>query len=213
MDRVVLKATRRSKTGKTAKALRREGVLPAVMYGHNVEPMSLSLDAHTTAMALSGLSTSAIIDIDIEGEKRAALVREKQMDYLKNRLIHIDFQIVSLTETIRTEVAILQHGVSPAVRDDNAVLVQNLSSVEVEALPGDLPEQLTVDISSVKNVGDAIYVHDLPVPAGVTVLTPGDEVVFVATGAAQEEVEEEVEAAEGTEPEVIERGKREEDEE
>ena len=213
MDRVILQATRRSKTGKTAKALRREGVLPAVMYGHNVEPVSISLDAHTTAMALSGLSTSAIIDIDIEGEKRAALVREKQMDYLKNRIIHIDFQIVSLTETIRTEVAILQHGVSPVVRDENAVLVQNLSSVEVEALPGNLPEQFTVDISSVKNIGDAIYVRDLPIPEGVTVLTPSDEVVFVATGAAQEEVEEEVEAAEGTEPEVIERGKREEDEE
>ncbi len=211
MDNIVLKATRRTVSGKQVKALRRQGQLPAVMYGHHIAPIAITLDAHSAALALAGLSSSTIITIDLDGEQHAALVREKQRDFIKNRLLHVDFQVVSLTETIRTNVSIVMHGTSPAVRDFNAVLVTNLSEVEIEALPRDLPEHLVVDISGLKAIGDAIYVRDLPVPSGVTILTDPDEVVVVATGAArEEEVVEEVGAAE---PEVIERGKKEEEEE
>ncbi len=210
MEKVILKATRRTVSGKQVKALRRQGLIPAVIYGHHLDPISISLESHATSMALAGLSSSTIVTIDLEGTQHAALVREKQRDYIKNRLLHIDFLAVSLTEKLRTNVSIVHIGVSPAVRDNNAVLVTSLAEVEVEALPGDLPEHLTVDISSLVNVGDAVAVRDLVVPAGVTILTDPEEVIIVATGAAKEEVVAEAEAA-TEEPEVIERGKKEEE--
>ena len=208
MANIVLKASRRSVSGKQVKALRRQGQLPAVIYGHHLEPISIVLDTHTASLALAGLSSSAIVTIDLEGEQHAALVREKQRDYIKNRLLHVDFLAVSLTEKLRTNVRIVLHGVSAAVRDLNAVLVSNLSEVEVESLPRDLPTHLVVDISTLKAVGDALYVRDLAVPSGVVILTDAEETVVVATGAAKEEAS--AEGGHAAEPEVIERGKKEE---
>ena len=210
-NEIVLKATRRSVVGKQVKALRRQGQLPAVMYGHTIkEPMNISLDAHQASLVIPGLSSSAIVTIDLDGERHAALVRERQKDYVKNRLLHIDFQVVSLNEKIRAAVRLNVHGVSPAVKDYNAVIVTNLSEIEVEALPRDLPDHLVVDISKIASVGDSIRVSDLEIPSRVTVLTDPEEIVVVATGAAPEVEEEGAEAGEG-EPEVIERGKKEEE--
>lgn len=212
MDNTVLKATRRNVTGKQVKALRRQGRLPAVMYGHKFEPINISLDAHEASLLIPRLSSSAIVTIDLDGEQHAALIREKQRDYVKNKLVHVDFQIVSLTEKIRAAVHIELQGLSPAVKDFNAVIVQNLAQVEVEALPRDLPERLVVDVTKLAAVGDAIHVRDLEIPAKVEVLTPTDEIVVVATGAAAEEVEAEAGAEGAAEPEIIERGKKEEEE-
>jgi large subunit ribosomal protein L25 len=212
MKNIVLKATRRPATKETAKSLRRQGYLPAVMYGHNFEPVSILLDAHAANLALSGLSASAIVNIDLEGTESATLIREKQKDYLRNRLLHVDFQVVSLTEKIRAAVNIELQGTSPAVKEFEAVIVSNLSTVSMEALPRDLPQTLMVDISGLAAIGDSIHVRDLVAPSGVTILTDPDEIVVVATGAAIEE-EEPVAEVEETEPEVIERGKKDEDEE
>jgi len=212
MEKIVLEATRRDLTGKQVKTLRRQGRLPAVMYGHKFDPIAISLDAHTASLVLPTVSPSTIVTIDLEGEQHAALVRERQKDPVKATFVHIDFQVVSLTEKIRAMVRIEVHGASPAVKDFNAVLVTNLNEVEVEALPGDLPERIAVDVAKLVAVGDAIYVRDLPVSDKVDVLTISDEIVVVATGAAPEEEEEVVETG-LSEPEVIERGKKEEEDE
>jgi large subunit ribosomal protein L25 len=211
MDNVVLKATRRSVSGKQVKTLRRQGQIPAVMYGHNFDPIAISLDTHSTSIALVGMSSSAIVTIDLEGSQHAALVREKQRDYIKNRILHIDFLVVSLTETLRTNVSIVLEGESEAVTESDAVLVTSLAQVEVEALPRDLPEQLSLDITGLKAIGDVLYVRDLTVPSGVTILTSPDEIVVVAKPAVQE-LEEEVVEVETEEPEVIERGKKDDEE-
>jgi large subunit ribosomal protein L25 len=180
------------------------------MYGHNFEPVSILLDAHTANLRLAGLSASAVITIELDGQPLATLIREKQKDYLRNRLLHVDFQVVSLTEKIRTAVNIDLVGVAPAVKDFNAVIVNNVTTVSVEALPGDLPQSIKVDLSSLANIGDAIHVRDLNVDSSVEILSDPDEIIVVATGAA---AEEEPEVIEVEEPEVIERGKKEEDEE
>src|SRR5512143_1285037 len=117
MDNVVLKAARRDVTGKHVKSLRRQGRLPAVLYGHKFAPIAISLDAHEASLALHGISSSAIVTVELDGEQHAALVRERQRDYVKNTFLHIDFQVVSLTEKIRTMVHIEVHGLSPAVKD------------------------------------------------------------------------------------------------
>ena len=209
MEKVVLKATRRTVTGKHVSTLRRQGLLPAVMYGHGVEPIAISLDAHNTSLALTGLSSSALVNIDLEGQIKATLVREKQRDPVKRNLLHVDFQVVSMTEKLRTKVSLLLEGVAPAVKDFNGVVVSNINEIEVEALPGDLPEHILVDISGLAAIGDSLHVSDLKLGKGVEIFADPEEVVVVIAG-TKEEVEPE--AAEVTdEPEVIERGKKEEE--
>lgn len=209
MEKIVLQAQRRTLV-RTAKALRREGYLPAVMYGAHFPSTPILLDAHSAGLKLAKVSSSTLVYIELDGETHAALVREKQRDYIKNRLLHVDFQVVSLTEKIRTTVSLHFEGVSPAVKDYNGVVVTSLDEVEVEALPQDLPERIVVDLSKLARIGDTIHVRDLEVGKGVKVLNDPDEVVVVVS-TTTEEVEAPAEG-EMAEPEVIERGKKEEEE-
>src|SRR5512134_1335375 len=134
MEKVVLNATKRDVVGKQVKALRREGKLPAVIYGRHTEPININLDAHSAALTLGKLTSSSLVTINVDGAEYPALVREKQRDYIKNRLLHVDFLAVSLTEKIRTNVSVHFVGVSAAVKDYNAVLVHNLEQLEIECL-------------------------------------------------------------------------------
>jgi large subunit ribosomal protein L25 len=218
MEKVVLNAEKRDVIGKQVKAMRRSGKLPAVIYGRHTEPISISLDAHTASLILGRLTSSSLVTIALDGQEYPALVREKQRDYIKNRLLHVDFLTVSLTETLRASVAVNLVGISQAVKDFNAVLVTNLQSLEVECLPADLPERIDVDISVLARPGDGVRVRDVVVSDKVRLLDDPDTMVAVATFAKVEE-EAPVAAAEGVapaeaEPELaVERGKKEEEEE
>lgn len=217
MEKVVLKASKRDVVGKQVKALRREGKLPAVIYGRHTDPININLEAHTAAMALAKTTSSSLVTIDVEGTEHLALVREKQRDFIKNRLLHVDFLAVSLTEKLRTFVPVRFVGVSGAVKDYNAVLVHNLEELEVECLPTDLPERIEVDISVLSRPGEGIRLHDVHVSDKVRLLGDGDQMVAVATFAKVEEAGAGVPGAEGatpsaTEPELsVERGKKEEE--
>ena len=217
MEKVVLKATKRDVTGKQVKALRREGKLPAVIYGKHTEPVNILLDAHGASLDLAKLTSSTIVTIDVDGQEYPALVREKQRDFIKNRLLHVDFLAVSLTEKLRATVALHFHGVSIAVKDYSAVLVHNLEQFHVECLPADLPERIEVDISMLARVGDVIRVGDVAVSDKIRVLENPDTVVAVASAPKVDETAavagaEGVAAPTATEPEIsVERGKKEEE--
>jgi len=151
----------------------------------------------------------------IDHTSEADLVREKQRNYIQGSLIHVDFQVVSLTEKLRTDVSIDLVGTSPAVKELNALVVSGIDAVEVECLPKDLPERIVVDISNLTNIGDSLYLKDVPVPANVVFLTDPNELIAVIS-AIKEEVIEVVAPVEGAEalaeePEVIEKGKKEEE--
>jgi large subunit ribosomal protein L25 len=216
MEKEVLKATKRTVTGKQVKQLRRAGQIPAVIYGHHVEPVVISLDAHDATLSLSRVSSSTLITINVEGTEYPTLVREKQRDFIRNVLTHVDFLAVSLKEKLRAEVSIELTGISAAVKDFNAILVNGLTTLTVECLPSDLPEKFVVDISNLAVIGNGIHVRDIPAPENVKIMDDGDEMIVVATAPAKEEVVEvaavvPVEGEEG-EPEVIEKGKKEEEE-
>ena len=216
MEKVVLKATPRSATGRQVRALRRSGLLPAVIYGHNVEPISISLEGREAGRVLGRLSSSSLITIDLEGKEFPSLVRENQQNHIKRTLIHVDFMVVSLTEKIHANVGIVLTGNSPAVKDFNAMLINGLNELEVEAFPQDLPESIIVDISSLVKIGDGIHVRDIVISDKVQILDTPDEMIVLATPPAKEEVEEVVTpeaavVAETAEPEVIEKGKKEEE--
>lgn len=209
MEKVVLSASLRTVTGKQVKSLRRQGQLPAVIYGHGVNPVAITLDAHSTSLILPTISSSHLIEIDVEGQMHTVLVRERQRHPVRGELIHLDFHEVSMTETLRLMVGLSFVGEAPAVKTYNAVVVNNFEEIEIEALPGDLPENLHVDISGLKEIGDMIMVKDIQVPSGVTVLSDMDEIVVVVTPPVSDE--EPAEEAGMSEPEVIERGKKEEE--
>jgi large subunit ribosomal protein L25 len=212
MKKVVLKATPRTVTGKKVKALRREGTLPAVIYGHRVEPIAISFPAHEAGLTLGRISSSQLVTVELDGKEYPTLVREKQRDYIRGTLTHVDFLAVSLDEKIRASVGIETSGASPAVKDFNAVLVSGLTALEVEALPADLPERVVVDLSSLLKIGDVIHVSDVHLSDKVQVLDAPDELIVIATAPKVEVIEEVVPVAEveGEEPEIsVERGKKE----
>jgi len=209
MEQLVINAEKRTTTGKKVRALRREGKLPGVIYGHKFEPTAVLMDQKETTKTLNHATSSSIVIIKLDGKDIAALIRDKQRDFIKNTYLHIDFQAVSLTEMIRTTVNIEFSGVAPAVKDFEGIVVEGLTAIEVEALPSDLPERFIVDISVLKEIGDSILVKDIAISEKVTVLTPLEEMLILVTAPA---AEEEVVTEEGEEPEVIEKGKKEEEE-
>ncbi len=215
MEKVVIKATKRSITGKQVRALRRTGVLPAIMYGYNLEPVNISLNAHDATRILDHITASSLVTIDLDGKEYPTLVRERQRNPVKSVYVHIDFQVVSMTEKIRAKVGVQLTGLSPAVKDFSAILVTGYSELEVEAFPQDLPERIVVDVANILKIGDSIHVRDLVISDKVKILDNPSEMIVLAT-APKAEVEEVVEpvvgeVVEGAEPEVLEKGKKEEE--
>jgi large subunit ribosomal protein L25 len=221
MEKVVIKATKRDVVGKQVRAIRRAGKLPAVIYGRHIEPVSILMDAHDAGNQLAKLTSSSLITLDVDGTEYPVLVREKQRNYIKGSLLHVDFLAVSLTEKLRASVRVEFTGLSLAVKDYGAVLVHVMEELEVECLPADLPERIIVDISPLVHIGDGIHVRDLVVPDKVHVLADVDNMVVVAsrpkveevvTVAAPTEEAAAVAAAGPAAPEIsVDRGKKEEE--
>jgi large subunit ribosomal protein L25 len=210
MEEVVLKAQKRDVIGKQVKALRRAGKLPAILYGRSLSPIAVTFDFKETSRILPYVTSSQLVIIDLEGERHHALVRERQLHPVLGSLLHIDFNVVSMTEKLRANVSLHIVGESPAVKDFDGILVTTLEMLEVECLPKYLPERIDVDVSILKQIGDVIHVRDLALAEQIEVLTDLGEVVVLVTAPEAEEVVA-VEAA-APEPEVIERGKKEEEE-
>jgi large subunit ribosomal protein L25 len=188
--------------------------LPAIIYGRHVaQPISISLDAHTAELAFAKLTSSTLVTLDVAGEEYTAIVREKQRNYIKGILTHVDFLALDLTEKIRTKVRLTFMGVSSAVKDYSAVLVHRMEALEVECLPTDLPERITVDISSLKEIGNNIRVRDIPLSENVVVLDDADDIVIVATLVKEEATDAAaVPGAESAAPDLsVERGKKDEE--
>ena len=217
MEKVLLKAELRTIIGRKVKNLRLAGKVPAVIYGSEVKSLPITLDKRDTTNTLNKFSGSTILTIEVDGKEHAALVREIQQDYIKGDLLHVDFLAISLTEKLRTYVSITLVGVAPVLEEYSALIVSGLDQIEVECLPQDLPEVVEVDVSSLEELGSAIYLKDIPAIEKVEFLSDPEELIAVAS-AIKEEVEEVVEEdemlediEEGAEPEVIERDKDDED--
>ena len=211
MAEIIIKANKREVVGKKVKGLRRAGILPAVIYGRQIEPLPIAMDYKESSRLLERTAPSALVVLEVNGEKYHSLVREKQRDPLTGRIQHVDFQAVSLTEKVRTEVPLRFTGESLAVENYLGILLPSLETVEIECLPGALPEHIEVDLSSLKEIGDSLLVRDLTLPEGVEILSDLDDIVVVVSAPQAEEIAvEEVEAAEA-QPEVVERGKRREE--
>ena len=205
-EEVLINAEKRNVTGKQVKALRRQGLLPGVIYGRHIEAFPIQMDAHDASLILDKLTASSLITIDVDGEKFNVLMRDRQRDVIFGDLLHVDFLVVSLTEKLRATVELKLVGEAPVADNPEVVVTQVLNAIEIEALPQDLPEVIEVDISTLETVDDEITVADLDLGENIAILTDPDETIVSVGYVAQEEVAEE---AEVVEPEVVEKGKKE----
>lgn len=204
MNQVSLKARQRTDTGKqVAKALRRDGALPAVVYGSGESSTPLTLDYREFEGFLRKTrGESVVINLEIEGmEDKKALLRDIQRDYLRNQLLHADFQQIRMSDRITTEVSLVMIGEPIGVTRDGGVLDQSLRVIEISCVASEIPEHLEVDISEL-SMGDTIHISDLSFE-NVEIVTDGEvAVVSVLTPMAEEPEEEEVDL-EQEEPEII----------
>jgi large subunit ribosomal protein L25 len=209
---VKLKAERRTATGRSAvRKLKATGVVPAIIYGakDKAEPLQVSR-RDIGAMLSHAAGENILVELEIAGKTRLALVQEVQHAPVGNAILHVDFHAVSMDELIQAEVPLAPAGIANGVKNMGGLLEQNLRSLAIECLPRDLPDVITVDVSAL-DIGDAIHVREIKLPPGVTTRVQPDLNAFsvLAPTVEEEPVAAEVEAAAG--PEVI-REKKEEPE-
>ncbi len=216
-----LQAYKRTVIGREVKRLRREGIVPGVVYGHGFESMPIQMRAIDLEKVIRKGAKTKLVDLHVgEGKKRKTtkvLMREVQRDPVKLSLVHVDFQAVSMTEKLRLKVPIRLIGEAPMVERNEAVLVQVLDEVEIECLPGNIPTHLEADVSPLDSLDKSITVADIQVPEGVEILADEEDVIanLSLTSAAMAEAGEEEEGAEmeAGEVEVVGKGKSKEGEE
>lgn len=187
---MILQAKKREKIGKSVNALRKEGFLPSVVYGHNIENLNLVLNTKEFEKVYYGVGESSILKLQIEGEKepRNVLIHDIVKHFFNGGFIHADFYQVKMDQKVKTKVAIEFINEAPAVKNGN-VLVKNIHDLEIEALPANLPKSIVVDISGLKEVGDKINIAKLRLPQGIKVLTDS-EIILVSIEAPRAKEEE-----------------------
>jgi large subunit ribosomal protein L25 len=192
-----LKAETREGTGKgVARKLRAQGQVPAVLYGHGMAPVSVSVDAKDLGHALhTDAGANVLVDLHVGSDKHLVLAREIQRNHLRGDLVHVDFLVIRRDEKITVQIPINVEGESPGVKQ-GGVVEHHLWEISAECLPGDVPESMVVDISSLE-IGDSFRVGDLRVLTGVTIITPEEETILSVVTPQVLEVEEA--AAEGAE--------------
>lgn len=200
MDRIPLKAEERIILGKQVKKLRQQGFVPAHVFGNKIETEHVAVKASEFAKVYNQAGESGLIDLKIGSDKiRPVLVRDVQVDPVRGATLHVDFYQVNLLEKVSVWVPIEITGEEPeVVHSGEAIVIQPMNEVEVEALPAELPEKFVVDISKLKQIDDSITVAEMVVPEGVTVLADPEAVVAKLDNAVSEEAQKlmEEEAAE-----------------
>lgn len=215
MEKIELVSKRRSVQKQTAKQLRQEGLVPGILYGHGFENVPLQIKALELKRTLAKAGSSQLIQLQIDdaASTQPVLVRDVQRNVLSGEPIHVDFLAVSMTEKITAEVAITLIGEPEVVARGEGILLQGTNAIEIECLPGDLIPSLEVDVSEL-DFDSAIYVSDLSVPDGITILSDPQEMIAQVIPEQLPEVveKEELVLEEAAEVEVISRGKAEKEE-
>jgi large subunit ribosomal protein L25 len=189
MDRIILKATKREVLGKANRNLLNDGIMPAVIYGHNTTNQSIQVQLKDFLKVFKQAGENTLVDLEIEGKVSPVIIQDVQNHYLKSTPIHADFYAVNMEEKIKAHIPVHFVGESMAVKGQGGILVKNLTEIEVECLPGDLPKLYEVDISVLNSFEDAIKISDLNVSDKVKILgNPDETIVNVAPPRSEEEL-------------------------
>ncbi len=185
-----LEATSRTVIGKQVKQLRTQGLIPAVLYGHNQETTSITLNQRTFEKLYVQFGNTTLVQLVVDGKKLGkVLIHAVQTNTLKNTATHADLYLVNLKEKLTTEIPLNFTGVADAVEILGGTLITVKDSIEIECLPDDLVQEINVDLSILKTFEDTIHVSDIEAPAGITILTEETQIlVSVAEPRSDEEL-------------------------
>jgi len=191
-----IKASKRDVLGKKTRFMRREGTTPTHLFGHGIDSLSLQCDTAKLQRIIARAGMTRLIALEVEGDKEShsVFIREIQREPCSGGLFHVDFYQVKSTEKIRVDVPIILIGEAPAMKEKGRTLTHSLTSLSVESLPDKLPPQIEVDLSSLEEVEQAIFVRDISLSPDVTVVTDPDQMVARVSEARVVEEEEVVEA-------------------
>ncbi|MDR0378159.1 MAG: 50S ribosomal protein L25 [Spirochaetaceae bacterium] len=185
MSQVVFAARKRANTGSgDARRVRRTGRIPAVIYGHTGAAVTIDIDALEFTNSIKGISESTIVKVNVDGEGHDAFVKATQRNILSGQILHVDFYEVESGTVLRARVSIQVEGNPVGVRE-GGILETPLHDIEVECLPGDLPERIIVDVSGL-GVNQTIHVRDIVLAEGVKLISAGDQVVALVKFAKEE---------------------------
>ncbi len=203
-NKVSLDVQLRDIQGKKVKQLRQQGLLPATVYGKGFGPLSVQVDERAFSLTYRQAGRTALIDLNIPGQKnQAAFIHAIQRHPVSRRIIHADFRVVDLQRYINIEVPVMLVGESPVVKRNDGILIHGLTTVQVHALPADLPQHIEVDVSVLDSFEKSLYVRDLPTSDNYSFVTSGDELIAALSPLRAAE-EAPVEGG-PTEPELIRR--------
>jgi len=189
---LILQAINRSVSGKKTRFLRRQGITPTHLFGHNLKSLTLQCDTASLQRIIAQAGETRPVNLEIEGEKlpRMAFIREVQKDELTGQLLHVDFYQVKRTEKIKVDIPIVLVGEAPAMKEKGRILTHGVTSLSIECLPGKVPPQIEVDLSTLEEVEQAIHVRDIILSPDITVTTDPDQLVVKVSEVRVEKVEE-----------------------
>ncbi len=191
MPEIKLTAQKRTLVGKKVKKLRKEGLIPANIFGKKIKSQSLSLDKKEFEKVFEEVGETRIVNLEVEGEKegRPVMIQNLQKNPVTEEILHADLRQVILTEKVTADIPVEMTGEAPAAEQKLGILIQNISEIEVEALPLDLPEKFVVDVSGLVNVGDEILVESIKIDKSkVELKIDANQVVVKIEPLAKEEV-------------------------
>lgn len=197
---LTLEAAPRSVTGRRVGQLRRKGLVPGVVYGHKVNSVAIEVPVRELSRLVHAVGQSHLLQLKVAGERtlRPVLIKELQINPRTTSAVHVDFFQVNLTEKLNVQVQVVLTGESPAVKFNVGELLHVVHTLEVSCLPNSIPGEISIDVSGLAEVDDAVRLSDITLPEGVELTTLGDPTEILAkiapTRVAAEEVTTPLEA-------------------
>lgn len=193
MDDLRLQASSRDVLGKKTRFLRRQGMTPTHLYGHDIESLALQCDTTELQHLIAHAGRTRMISLEIDGEKpRSVFVREVQRDEVTRQMLHVDFYQVKKGEKIAVDVPIVLVGEAMAMKEKGRMLIHGITSLNIECLPESVPPQIEVDLSTLEELEQAIYVKDIVLDPDIIVNADPEQLVVKVSEAVVKEVVEEV---------------------
>lgn len=191
---ISLKAVKRTEVGKKADKLRKQDMIPAVMYGNKIAAENVAVNYIDFKRVYDKAGESALVEIELEGKKHNVLIHDIQLAPMSGKVTHIDFFQVNMKEEVETEIPLEFVGEAPAVKALGGVLVKTMDEISVKCLPADLPEKYEIDISSLATFDDVISVKDLKISDKVEILLDPETVIATVSAPRSEESLSELDA-------------------
>jgi len=186
-QKIELNAQVRTAIGGRLDGLRRSGYVPAILYGKSQESIPLQVPVRDFIKVFESAGESTLVYINVDGQVYPVIINDVARDPVTDDVLHADFYKVRLDQKIKTKISVVFTGESPAVRDSGGIFVRNVNELEVEGLPQDLPHEITVDISSMTNIGDQILVKDIKLGSGLKIMADAEEIIATAQEPMSEE--------------------------